>query len=141
MISESKIDYSIPDSQFFLDGYSTPYRLDQNRNGGVITLFVRNDILPKMISIEKLPTESFLIELNLRKKRWLINCSYNTNNGNIESRLDSVSKSLDIHFVSNMAKGRISKRLFFGKFGVLCILVTSVLRFALLPYHRRFKQI
>ena len=29
------------------------------------------------------------------------------------------------------------KRSFFGKFGVLCILVTSVLRFALLPYYRR----
>ena len=77
MISESKIDDSFPDSQFFLDGYSTPYRLDRNRNGGGIMLFVRNDIPSKMISIEKLPTESFLIELNLRKKRWLINCSYN----------------------------------------------------------------
>ena len=29
------------------------------------------------------------------------------------------------------------KRSFFGKFGVLCLLVTSVLRFALLPYYRR----
>ena len=37
-----------------------------------------------------------MIELNLRKKRWLINCSYNPNNGNIESHLDSVFKSLDI---------------------------------------------
>ena len=26
---------------------------------------------------------------------------------------------------------------FFGKFGVLCFLVTTVLRFALLPYHRQ----
>ena len=60
-------------------------------------LFVRNDIPSKMICIEKLPTESFLIELNLRKKKWLINCSYNPNNGNIESHLDSVSQSLDIH--------------------------------------------
>ena len=29
------------------------------------------------------------------------------------------------------------KCLFFGKFGVLCFLVTSVLKFALLPYYRR----
>ena len=28
MISESKIDYSFPDSQFSLEGYSTPYKLD-----------------------------------------------------------------------------------------------------------------
>ena len=31
------------------------------------------------------------------------------------------------------------KRSFFGKFGVLCILVTSVLRFALLSYYRRYR--
>ena len=29
---------------------------------------------------------------------------------------------------------------FFGKFGVLSFLGTPVLRFALLPYYRRFKQ-
>ena len=60
-------------------------------------LFVRNDIPSKMISIEQLPTESNLMELNLRKKRGLINCSRNHNNGNIEPHSDSVSKSLDIH--------------------------------------------
>ena len=50
-----------------------------------------------MISIEKLLTESFLIELNLRRNKLLINCSYKPNNGNIESYLDSISKILDIH--------------------------------------------
>ena len=49
--------------------YSTPYRLDRNGNGGDIMFFVRNSIPLKMISIEKLPIETFLIELNLRKKR------------------------------------------------------------------------
>ena len=39
LISESKIDDSFPDSQFFLDGYSTPYRLDRKRNGGGIMHF------------------------------------------------------------------------------------------------------
>ena len=97
MVSESKIDDSFPDNQFFLDGYSTPYSLDRNRNGGSIMLFVHNDIPSKMISIEKLPTEGFLVKLNLRKKKWLINCFYNPNNGNIESHLVSISKSLDIH--------------------------------------------
>ena len=58
---------------------------------------MRNDIPSKMISIEKLPTDIFLIELNLRKKKWLINCSYNPNNGNNESHLDSFSSGLSIH--------------------------------------------
>ena len=34
----------------------------------------------------------------------------------------------------------VKKRSFFRKFGVLCILATSVLRFALLPYYRRIKK-
>ena len=84
MISESKKDDSFPDSQFFLNVYSTLYRLDQNRSREGIMLFVRNDIPSKMISIEKLPTESFLLELNLRKKKRVFNCSYYPNNGNIE---------------------------------------------------------
>ena len=32
------------------------------------------------------------------------------------------------------------KCLFFGKFGVLCFLETTVLRFVLLPYYRRLKN-
>ena len=58
---------------------------------------MRNDIPSKMISIEKLPTDIFLIELNLRKKKLLINCSCNPNNGNNESHLDSFTSGLSIH--------------------------------------------
>ena len=41
----------------------------------------------------------------------------------------------DTHTYVYVSGGK--KRSFFGKLGVLCILVTSVLRFALLPYYRR----
>ena len=37
-----------------------------------------------------------------------------------------------------MSANRGKKCSFFGKFGVLCFLETPVLRFALLPYYRRF---
>ena len=60
-------------------------------------LSLHNDIPSKMISIEKLPPESFLKELNPGKKRWLINSTYSPNNGNIESQLESVSKGLGIY--------------------------------------------
>ena len=39
------------------------------------------------------------------------------------------------NFLKNELEGK--KHLLFGRFGVLCIYVTSVLRFALLPYYRR----
>ena len=46
IISEPKIDDSL-DSQFFLDGYSTLYRIDWNRNRRGIMFFVGNDIRSK----------------------------------------------------------------------------------------------
>ena len=48
------------------------------------------------ISTDKNPFESFYVELNFRKKKWLLNCSYNpNNNNNIESRLNCLSRSID----------------------------------------------
>ena len=65
MISKSKFDNSFPDSQFFLDKYSSPYNPLPNKKGEGIMLVVRNGIPSKMISIEKLLTERFLVEFNL----------------------------------------------------------------------------
>ena len=95
MISESKLDDSFPDSQFLIEGFGKPFRLDRNRNGGGIMLFIRSDIPAKVISTDKNPFESFYVELNFRKKKWLLNCSYNPNNNNIESRLNCLSRSID----------------------------------------------
>ena len=95
MISETKVDDFFPDGQFFLDGFGTPFRLDRNRNGGGIMLFIRNDIPAKVVSTDDRPIESFYVELNFRKKKWLLNCSYNPKYNSIESHLDSLSKTID----------------------------------------------
>ena len=34
VLTETKLDESFPTSQFLIDGYSIPYRLDRNRFGG-----------------------------------------------------------------------------------------------------------
>ena len=95
MISETKVDGSFRDGQFFLDGFGTPFRLDRNRDGGGIMLFIRNDIPAKVVSTDYRPIESFCLELNFRNKKWLLNCSYNTKRSSIEPNLDSLSKSID----------------------------------------------
>ena len=43
LISETKIDSSLPTAQFEIEGYIT-YRLDRNANGGRILLYIREDI-------------------------------------------------------------------------------------------------
>ena len=49
VVTETKIDDSFPTAQFFIDGYSAPYRLDRNRHGGGILIYVRDDISSKQL--------------------------------------------------------------------------------------------
>ena len=68
MLSETKIDDSFPKGQFLIKGFGDPFRIDRNVNGGGILFYVREDIPAKLLSVETLPTESFYVEINLRKK-------------------------------------------------------------------------
>ena len=78
VITETKLDNTFPISQFKIDGYATPYRLDRNRNGGGILVFVREDIPSKNLQEHMLPgdIEALPIEINLRKTTFLILAAY-----------------------------------------------------------------
>ena len=39
--------------------------------------------------------ESFFVEIILRKKKWLIKCSYNPNKNNIKNHVGTISRTLD----------------------------------------------
>ena len=86
MISETKWDNAFPNGQFLINGFNEPIRLDRNKNGGGILLFIREDILTKVLSFETSPVEGFFIEINLYKKKWLWCCSYNPDSNNIHIR-------------------------------------------------------
>ena len=95
MIWESKLNDSFPENQLLIEGFGKLFCLDRNRNGGGIMLFIRSDIPAKVICTDKNPFESFYVESNFRQKKWLLNCSYNPNNNNIESHLNCLSRSID----------------------------------------------
>ena len=44
MITETKLDDTYPVSQLHIDGYSMPYGLDRNRNGGRVIIYARKNI-------------------------------------------------------------------------------------------------
>ena len=69
VITETKLDSSFPDSQFIIDGFRQPYRLDRNKHGGGVMIFVSEDITSKLVSKHTLPNdiEGMFIEINLRK--------------------------------------------------------------------------
>ena len=49
MVSETKIDDTFPESQFLIEGFSKPFRLDRTAKGGGISLYIREDIPCKYI--------------------------------------------------------------------------------------------
>ena len=97
MISETKIDDTSPESQFLIEGFSKPFRLDRTTKGGGILLYIREDIPCRCIKQTTLNNsfEGFFVELNLRSKKWLLGCSYNHHKENIASHLSSASTALD----------------------------------------------
>ena len=66
--------------------------MGRNIHGIGILFYVREDIPVKRLSVESLPTECFFVEINLRKRKWLVCCSYNPHKDNINHHLQTVSK-------------------------------------------------
>ena len=99
LISETKIDNTFPVSQFCVPGYSVPFRLDRTGIGGGIMLYVKEHIPCRMLSkftFEK-EIEAFVIEINLRKVKWLLVCSYNPNFCNLPVHLNAIDKAIEFY--------------------------------------------
>ena len=99
LISETKVDLSFHSSQFAIDGFSSPFRLDRNSSGGGIILFVREKIPSKILS-EYEPNssvENTFIEINLESKKWLLSCSFNPNLTLLNNHIQNISGGLDFY--------------------------------------------
>ena len=60
-------------------------------------LFVREDIPCKLLSVENHAMEGFYVEINLRKTKPLLCCSYNTNRCKIDFHLEKLNRSLALY--------------------------------------------
>ena len=110
MISETKLDERFPPSQFFLDGYSVPFRFDRNGNGGGILLYIRDDLPSKLLSMNK-NIEGFFVKINSRnKKKWLLSSSYNPTKMQISNHPAELSNNTDLYLT------KYDQLLFLGDF-------------------------
>ena len=92
MISKTKTDDSFPPTQFLIEGFTATYKLDRNVSGGGILVYIREDIPYKSIATDFSYREGFFLELNLRKKKWVLRCFYNPHNNFIETHMHSIGK-------------------------------------------------
>ena len=96
LLSETKLDDSFPSAQFMLKNFGIPYRLDRNSNGGGLLLYVREDIPSKFLKVKSdCNIESICVEVNLRKRKWFINGSYNPNKSFLSNHLECLNRIID----------------------------------------------
>ena len=97
IITESKLDDSFPTNQFIIEGYSPPFRVDRNKNGGGVIIYVREDIPSRELKNHR-PTSNFegiFFEINLKKSKWLLFGGYNPHKENISNFLNQLGHTLD----------------------------------------------
>ena len=95
MITETKFDDSFPTMQFNIEGYHT-FRLNRSEYGGGILLYLRADIPSNFIPMKNSTIEGFFIELNLRKKKRLLCCTYNPSRSFISHHLSTIGNNIDL---------------------------------------------
>ena len=85
LVSETNLDDSFPTTQFLMSGFCKPYRLDRCSNGEGLLLYIWEDIpscLPTEYNLSE-NVECLFVEINIRKKKLLLCCSYNPHKNNI----------------------------------------------------------
>ena len=99
VIGESKLDDSYPISQFLIDGFSEPFRLDRNVNGGGLLIYIREDIPCKQLFDHSFPDdiESMFVELNFRKSKWLLGGVYHPPSQNDDYFFNCLGSALEIY--------------------------------------------
>ena len=84
LTSETKLDDSFPTPQFPVS------------NGGGLLLCITEDIPSKILMYSSnCDIETLLVEINLRKRKWLLNGSYNPNKSQISHHLECLNSLLD----------------------------------------------
>ena len=99
IITETKLDDTYPISQFHIDGYSMPYRLDRNRNDGGVIIYAREDIPSKVLRKHLFlnDIEGIFVEINFRKRKWLLCGTYHPPSQSDQYYFDNIDKALDVY--------------------------------------------
>ena len=68
-LTETKVDDSFLNSQFLVDGFSEPCRIDRNRSGVGVMIYVWDDSSSKLLTKHFFPNDikGLFVELNFRK--------------------------------------------------------------------------
>ena len=111
IVTETKLGETFLGSLFLMNGFSKSYRLDRNKNGGGVMIFIRDTISSKILKKHIFPNdvESMFVELNFRKCKWLLCGTYHPPSQSDEYFFNNLDKALDTY-------GKYDKALLVGSF-------------------------
>ena len=77
-VDETKLDSSVPNSRFKIDGYIfPPYRRDRDNHGRGKIVFIREGLITKrLVNLESKLSETTFLELTVSNKKWFILFAY-----------------------------------------------------------------
>ena len=96
-IVETKIDASFPTSQFMIKGFIRPFRHDRNKNGGGLLIYAKVGAPIKQLNSYNFPDdiEAIVIEINLKKQKWLVIFVYRPPSQCPKYFFDEIEKGMD----------------------------------------------
>ena len=76
-----------------------PYRLNRNRNGGGVIIYITEDIPSKVLRKHLFPNdmEGIFVEINFRESRWLLCSTYHFPSQSVQHYFDNIDKALDVY--------------------------------------------
>ena len=97
VLTKTKLDDTFPTVQFLVKGFSKPYRLDRNRKGGRVMVYIREDIPSKLLDKLVFPYDmkGLFVELNFRKCKWLLFGTYHPPSQADIYYFDNLDKAFD----------------------------------------------
>ena len=96
LLSETKIDDSFPNSQFYAEGFKM-YRKDRTKTGGGLLLYVNENLPGKIINSYKFKENSEIIvfEFSVSNKKWLLLGNYRPPSQNDLSFISELNLALN----------------------------------------------
>ena len=99
VLTETKLDDSFPNSQFLVDGFSEPFRIDRDRSGGGVMIYVWDVIPSKLLTKHFFPNDidDLFVELNFTKCKLLLLGTYHLPSQSDQYFFENVDKALDMY--------------------------------------------
>ena len=95
----TELNDTFPTAQFLVNGFSEPYRLDRNRKGGGVMVYICEDIPSKQLDKHVFPYDMVVlfVKLNFRKCKWLLFGTYHPPSQADISYFDNLDQAFDIY--------------------------------------------